>query len=155
MLFDPDAFSPSTSYRPVQRSVSVSTASSEWSDATAATTMSFDSSENKPTVINEKFRQTFSQIIRRWSRNELTKEDVKYLESTHITDKDYLVVTEDFSLRHGVELVNHRIHLIEYPTALHEFINRKMDKWIDRSFGDDIVMLGSTSKKSLLIRANI
>jgi hypothetical protein len=111
--------------------------------------MSSDSTEKKLTSIDEKFRQTFSQIIQRWSQNELTKEDVKYFECTSITDQEYLILTEDFGLRHGIELVNHRIRLIEYPTVVHEFITRKIDKWMDRSFGDDIVMLGSTSEKTI------
>ena len=112
--------------------------------------MSSDSSENKLTSIDQKFRQTFSEIIQRWSQNDLTKEDVEYLQCTPITDQEYLAITEDFGLRHGVELVNYRIHLIEYPTAVHEFMIRKMDKWVDRSFGDDIVMLGSTSEKPFI-----
>jgi len=152
MLFDRElgSCSPSTSYTSygrVQRS-SVSTASSKWTDVTAATTMSsFDSSAQKPPTVNEKFRHTFAQILQRWSQDELTKKDVAFLESTPITEDEYLVLTEDFNLRHGVELINYRIRLIEYPTAVHEYMTRKMDKWMDRSFGDDLEMLGSTSKK--------
>jgi hypothetical protein len=109
--------------------------------------MSSDSAEKKLTNIDEKFRQMFSQIIQWWSQNELTKEDVKYFECTSIMDQEYLILTEDFGLRHGIEFMNHRIHLIEYPTAVHEFITRKVDKWMDRFFGDDIVILGSTNEK--------
>jgi hypothetical protein len=122
---------------------------------TAATTMSFDSSAQMPATINGKFRHMFSQILHRWSQDELTMKDVEFLESTPITENEYLVLTEDFNLRHGVELMNYRICLIEYPTALHEYMNRKMDKWMDRSFGDDIEMLGSTSDKRFLIPTNV
>ena len=108
---------------------------------------SFDSSAQKPPTVIKKFRHTFAQILQRWSQDELAEKDVAFLESTPITEDEYLVLTEDFNLRHGVELVNYRIRLIEYPTAVHEYMTRKMDKWMDRSFGDDLEMLGSTSKK--------
>jgi len=108
----------------------------------------------KPPTVNEKFRHTFAQILQRWSQDELTKKDVAFLESTSITEDEYLVLTKDFNLRHGVELVNYRIRLIEYPTAVHEYMTRNMDKWMDRSFGDDLEMLGSTSKKQFFFNTD-
>jgi hypothetical protein len=56
---------------------------------------------------------------------------------------------------HEFDSMNHRIHLTEYPTAVHEFMSRQMDKWVERSFGDDIAMLGSTSKDCSLIWTNV
>jgi hypothetical protein len=107
--------------------------------------MSIDSVRNKP-VSDAKFREILKQIVRRWRSNETTEDDIKYLEGTYITDAVYIIITDDFGLRHGVELVKNRIHLIECPTGLHELISRKMDTWMDRSFGDSIEKLGSTSE---------
>ena len=45
----------------------------------------------------------------------------------------------------GVELVNHRLRLFECPIAVHEYMNRQMDRWVDRMYGDDLYALGSTS----------
>lgn len=154
MLFDESASRSTTFSWTTRRSVSVSTSSSNLSDATAATTMSFDSSESRP-VLDKKFVERFAQIVRRWRQNEITEEDTEYLGCTPITDQEYLLVTEDFGLRHGVELVKHRICFVEYPSALHEFMSRKMDKWVDRCCGDNIVMLGSTSKGSSLFWTNV
>lgn len=107
--------------------------------------MSFDSVRNKP-LSDPKFREILKQIVRRWRSNEMTEDDIEYLEGIYITNAEYILITDDFGLRHGVELVKNRIRLIECPTGLHEFIGRKMDTWIDRSFGDSIEKLGSTSK---------
>jgi hypothetical protein len=128
--------------RPTTRS---SSANSIQSDVTAATTMSIDSVQNKP-VSDGKFRETMKQIVRRWRNNEMTEDDIKYLERTYITDAEYILITEDFGLRHGVELVKNRLQFTEYPTGVHEFMTRKMDTWVDRAFGDSLDKLGSTSK---------
>src|SRR5579862_7741278 len=59
---------------------------------------------------------------------------------------DSLVVqiTEEFGLKHGVEPIDHRIVFKEYPTAVHEYMNRRMDRWVDRMYGDSLDALGST-----------
>jgi hypothetical protein len=45
------------------------------------------------------------------------------------TDKEFVQVTEEFSLKHEAELVNHSgIRLTEYPTVVHEYMNRRMDR---------------------------
>lgn len=144
MLFE-KCPSPSLSFRSTtRRSTSVSTSNSCLSDVTVATTMSVDLNEDK-SILDVNIRKEFAQIVQRWRNKTITEEDTKYLESISVTDEEYLLITEDFGLRHGVELVNHHIRLNEYPTAVHEFMSRQMDRWVDRSFGDRIAMLGSTS----------
>ena len=60
-----------------------------------------------------------------------------------LTDFEFVFIAEDFTLKHGVEIVNHRLKLLECPTAVH--MNRQMDRWVDHMYRDDLYALGSTS----------
>ena len=112
---------------------------------TAATTMSFDLSEER-SILDLNIRKEFAQIIERWRNNAITEDDSKYLERLAVTDEEFVLVTDDFGLRHGVELMNHHIHLIEYPTALHEVMTRRMDIWVFQAYSLQLIAMGSTSK---------
>ena len=45
----------------------------------------------------------------------------------------YILITEEFNLRHDVELVDH-LGLYEYPTAVHEHMSRTLDEWVHASY---------------------
>jgi hypothetical protein len=107
--------------------------------------MSFDLNEDK-SILDLNIRKEFAQIVERWRNNGITEEDSKYLEHVPVTDEEYILITDDFGLRHGVELVNHRIRLIEYPTAVPEVMTREMDTWVVQAYGRQIIKMGSTSK---------
>jgi len=50
----------------------------------------------------------------------ISDNDSRYLECIAVTEEEYVLITDDFGLQHGVKLVNHHIYLIEYFMALHE-----------------------------------
>src|SRR5438552_19034442 len=78
-------------------------ASSRTSDAT--TTIQLDPQTLKRFVI----------IVENWKQNSLTRED-----KGCFSVDEYIALTEELSLRHGVHLRNNRIVLDEYPPAVHE-----------------------------------
>jgi hypothetical protein len=129
-----------------ERSVSPSTptARSVQTDDSVSTAMT-DKTTDKSPVINPKFRASFSEIVQRWQNGILSKDDYSYLGTTSLSSQDYLLVSEEFNLRHGVELVNDHLRLYEYPTAIHEYMNRIMDEWVHTAYGRNIIKLGSTS----------
>jgi hypothetical protein len=113
-------------------------------DDSLTTTMTATTADKSP-IINPKFRARFLEIIQRWQNGNLSKEDSDFLGSTSLSSQDYLLVSEEFGLRHGVELVNHHLRLYEYPTAVHEYMSRIMDEWVHTAYGRNIIKLGSTS----------
>ena len=75
----------------------------------------------------------------------MSKDDYNYLKTISISSQDYILISEEFNLRHGVELVDNLVVLYEYPTAVHEYMNRAMDEWVHAAYGRNIVKLGSMS----------
>ena len=61
--------------------------------------------------------------------------DLDRLSKYTFTDSEFVFITEDFGLRHDVELVNHRLKLLECPIVVHAYLNRQMDRWVDRMYG--------------------
>lgn len=109
-------------------------------------------STDTPRVIDPKFRERLSEILKRWQKGNMSKDDYSYLKTISISSQDYILISEEFNLRHGVELVDHHIGLYEYPTAVHEYLNRTMDEWVHATYGRDIIKLGSTSNVILHMR---
>ena len=122
----------------------VLTASSVRTDDSVFTTMTDESIDTSP-VIDPKFRVKFSEILDRWQKENMSKDDYSYLNTISISSQEYILITEEFNLRHGVELVDNHLGLYEYPTAVHEHMNRTMDEWVNAVYGRNIVKLGSVS----------
>lgn len=98
-----------SSQPPTPSSMSSSpSASSTTSDAT--TTIQIDPQTLKRFVI----------IVENWKQNSLTREDKGCLLATTFSVDEYIALTEELSLRHGVQLRNNHIVLDEYPTTVHE-----------------------------------
>jgi hypothetical protein len=74
------------------------------------------------------FEKKFSDIIQRWANNIITTADKKYLEYWAFYGKEFLLVTEEFKSKQSIELINHHIKLIEYPTALHGMLGGLVDQ---------------------------
>ncbi len=94
---------------------------------------------------DETFKKEFAEILDHWRDNSISKADLECLSKYTFTDPEFVLITEEFALNHGVELVNHRLMLLECPIAVHEYMNRQMDRWIDHMYGDNLSALGSTS----------
>ena len=107
--------------------------------------MSFDLNEVK-SILDPNVQKEFAQIVERWQNHAITEEDSKYLDRIAVTDDDYVLITDALGLRHGVELMNHRIRLIECPTAVHEVMAREIDTQVGHAYGRQIIQMGSTSK---------
>ena len=82
----------------------------------------------------------------------MSKDDYNYLKIISISSQDYILISEEFSLRHGVELVDNHLGLYEYPTAVHGHMSRTMDEWVHAIYGRNIVKLGSMSTVNLNMR---
>ena len=94
---------------------------------------------------DETFKKEFAEILDHWRDNRITKADLECLRKYTFTDSEFVLITEDFALKHGVELVNHRLKLLECPSEVHEYMNRQMDRWVDSMYGNSLYALGSTS----------
>jgi hypothetical protein len=97
---------------------------------------------------NETFRNRLPDIIERWRKATLTKDDYEYLRSLHLSETEYINITETYGLRHGVELYDHRLVLLECPTSTHEVVIRRLEKLMDRTYQDELLPLGSSSNPS-------
>jgi hypothetical protein len=75
----------------------------------------------------------------------MTKDDYNYLKTISVRWEEYNHITDDFNLRHGIELIDNRIGFYGYPTAIHEHLNRRMDGWVGEVYGRNIMKLGSMS----------
>src|SRR5215510_5273443 len=91
--------------------VSISPSPSSSSTATDAT---------NTIQINPQILRRFAILVENWKQNSLTRDDKGYLLATAFSIEEYIALTEEFSLRHGVQLLNNHVVLDEYPTAVHE-----------------------------------
>lgn len=126
--------------RSISPSMSMVSTRTDDSLATAMTDLTDNTSP-----INESFRLRFSEIVQHWRNGSMAKDDEEFLSSVYVSAEDYIIITEDFSLAHGNELNKNRIQLHEFPTAVHEYLNRCMDVWVQAVYGRSIMKLGSTS----------
>lgn len=111
-----------------------------------------DESTDTPPVIDPKFGATFSEILKRWKEGNMSKDDYNYLETISISSQEFIQISEEFNLRHGVELIDNHIELYEYPTAVQEYMSRTMDEWVHATYGRNIIKLGSMSTVILNMR---
>lgn len=84
-------------------------------------------------------------IVERWLAGSMKNEDFCLLDSISLCDEEYVSITEQFNLKHGVELLNNRIKFYELPGPIHERCSRMMDRLVDRAYGDYLGPFGSTS----------
>ena len=91
------------------------------------------------------FESIFDGIVRRFRNRQLTYGDKTYLASTPVTTNEFEDLTDYFTLRHGIELVDNRIELLECATPVHEFISSEFDYWIQSTYGRDLVNFRSAS----------
>ena len=105
------------------------------------------STNSTPSVaIDAKFRQRFAGILARWRSGTLTAEDKKFLDTITLARTEYLSISEEFSLRHGLELVDCKLQLTECATAVHEYLGGRVDDWVTESWGRQyITKMRSTS----------
>jgi hypothetical protein len=90
--------------------LSVSPSSSVSSVASTSTIIEID-----PEIVKQ-----FSIIVDNWKKNSLTDHDKEYLLATSFSIEEYISITEEFSLRHGVQLLNNHVIFEDYPTVVHE-----------------------------------
>jgi hypothetical protein len=91
--------------------------------------------------------KTLEDVLERWRRDLLTRDDKQWLSSFSLSINEYVNLTERMEgFGHGVELEDYHIHLNQYPTGLHKNIAYKISRLIDRTYGDLIDGLGSLSK---------
>lgn len=92
------------------------------------------------------FRQRFVDILARWRSDTLTTTDKKFLDTITLARTEYLSISEEFSLRHGLELVDYKLRLTECATAVHEYLGGRVDDWVTESWGrQHITKMRSTS----------
>jgi hypothetical protein len=131
--------------------LTVLTASSVQTDDSVFTTITHESTDTPP-VIDPKFCVIFSEILKRWQKGSMTKDDYTHLKTISISSQDYILISEEFNLRHGLEFVDNHLELYEYPTVVHESMNRIKDDWVHATYGRDIIKLGSMSDVILNMR---
>ena len=137
--------SSSHAYRSRRSSLSAtSTSSSPRSNAETVSTVLSDKSQESS--LDETFHERFPDIVEHWRCSSLTKHDYEYLSSLRLSEADYVTITEVYRLRHGIELDNYRLVLVEYPTATHEVLIRRLDRQMDRAYQDELLNLGSTGQ---------
>jgi hypothetical protein len=93
--------------------------------------------------------QNIADIIKAWKEGSMTVNQYKTLQGMRFTEAEFITISEHFGLKHGVELVDFKIELTECPTGVHEIMSRKMDLWMYKSFGEELIVTGSTSILSL------
>ena len=104
------------------------------------------------TRVDGQFKKTFESLIHRWQQGKQTDGDKRMLEQCLFSFSDYNELTDDFNLRHGVELVNNRIILNEAASEVHEYMGGVCDDWITNVYGQQhLFKLRSASTYSLLI----
>ena len=96
-------------------------------------------------VPDEKFGSCFVEILHRWQTGSTTVDDIKYLRGITMSEVDYVALTEQYALRHGIELVDYHIELLTYPTGLHEYMAYTVNIWMNDVYGREIMGLGSMS----------
>jgi len=79
-------------------------------------------------------KTNFGTLISKWQQNTITKAEKALISSTHIDYEEYISVTDEFNLGHGVEFINHNLILHEYPSKVHDIISRAIDFWINRTY---------------------
>lgn len=73
--------------------------------------------------------------------------DQIYLHSIALSASDYLSITDEHNLRHGVGLENYRIVLNEYPTILHEIVGGRFEDIVMDMYGrTNLIRFRSASK---------
>src|SRR5205085_7723275 len=100
----------------------------------ALTTPTLPSPSSAPTtsaktlvLSDNDFEKTFQGILERWRFKSLTQNDRSHLLNTPISLDEYEVVTDQFRLKHGIELRDGRIYMNECPTRVHECVSRHFD----------------------------
>ena len=101
------------------------------------TIMTMLTDQSEKSSLDETFRKRFPDIIERWRDSSLTKDDHEYLISLQLSEVDYITITETYGLRHGTELYDHRLVVVEYPTSTHEVVTRRLEKLMDRAYQDE------------------
>jgi len=133
--------SPSTTSAPSSHSSPCTTDSS---------TMTSNPSEILSVVEDESLTSAIQDILERWNMGLVTSNDIDFLESLSVSAAVYVKLTERIDLlRHGVELIDHHIKLLECPTGLHENIASRLNRLFDRAYGDALDPLGSISNLNL------
>jgi hypothetical protein len=93
------------------------------SEESVLTAMTDETSIDTPTIVDSNFRRRFSDILGRWSEGCMDKDDYAYFKAISISSQEYIVITNEFNLRHGVEPIDNQIILLECPTAVHEYLS--------------------------------
>ena len=88
-----------------------------------------------PQAIDPAFRSKFHRILEKWRKRELAVADQKYLGSVTLSADDYLDITDEYNVRHGVELQNNRIVLYECAADLHEYLGGYFDDKVMDTYG--------------------
>src|ERR1700720_1637846 len=68
-----------------------------------------------PTALDNTFRTEFADIVERWRRGRINRRDKDYLISLRFTPDEFVRITEEYSLTHGVELIHSRIIFLRVP----------------------------------------
>ena len=92
-----------------------------------------------------KFRKEFDDIIQRWVNGKLVQVDIDFLEQFTFSDDEYEQLLEDSGVKGKIELYKHKIKLDEFVSPVHEYMNRRIERLLDRAYGDALHGLGSAS----------
>jgi hypothetical protein len=71
--------------------------------------------------------------------------DIDFFAQFTFSDDEYEQLLEDSGVRGKIELYNHNIKLDEFVSPFHEYMNRRMERLVDRAYGDALHGLGSAS----------
>jgi hypothetical protein len=93
--------------------------------------------------------QNIADIVQAWREGSMTVSQYKTLQGMDFNEMEFIAISERFGLKHGAELLDFTIVLTECPSSVHEIMSRKMDLWIYKTFGEELIVAGSTSILSL------
>lgn len=98
--------------------------------------------------IDPTFRRRVADILEKWRDRQTVAAHQAYLHSVVLSVGDYLDITDEHNLGHGVELQNNRIVLYECATAVHEYVGGEFDDCVMNTYGKtNLRKLRSTSKR--------
>src|SRR5205814_1021690 len=119
-----------------------SSANTARTNDTMSSSTTFSSSSG---ALDDKFCNRFVEILQRWQTGSVTADDIKYLRGITMSELDYIALTERYPIRHGIELVDYHIELLQCPTSVHERVTRIIDIWMYAGYGREVIQLGSMS----------
>jgi hypothetical protein len=91
------------------------------------------------------FRKEFANILQRWAEGRVTQADKEYMDRFTFSDDEFEGLQEDTGVKCKFELYKNKIILDEFASPVQEYMNRRVERLVDRAYGDALHRLGSAT----------